>query len=81
MGHLSVLHDESIKVDEGMQNVLRIFASRAGTELERLRNADALRRSEELFRGYFEVGVVGMAVTSPAKGWSSAFGTSRRRLG
>jgi PAS domain S-box-containing protein len=29
----------------------------------------ALARSEELFRKYFELGLVGMALTSPDKGW------------
>ena len=29
----------------------------------------ALARSEELFRKYFELGLVGMALTSPEKGW------------
>jgi PAS domain S-box-containing protein len=34
---------------------------------ERKRAAEALRKSEERFRRYFELGLVGMAVTSPAK--------------
>ena len=29
----------------------------------------ALRESEERFRHYFELGLIGMAITSPAKGW------------
>ncbi|MEQ1793454.1 MAG: PAS domain S-box protein [Nitrospira sp.] len=31
---------------------------------------DALRQSEERYRQYFELGLVGMAVTSPEKGWA-----------
>src|SRR3954453_11916297 len=30
--------------------------------------AEALRESEERFRRYFELGLIGMAITSPAKG-------------
>ena len=29
---------------------------------------EALRKSEERFRRYFELGLIGMAVTSPSKG-------------
>jgi PAS domain S-box-containing protein len=35
---------------------------------DRKRAEEALRKSEERFRRYFELGLVGMAVTSPAKG-------------
>jgi PAS domain S-box-containing protein len=35
---------------------------------DRKRTGEALRKSEERFRRYFELGLVGMAVTSPAKG-------------
>jgi len=33
------------------------------------RAGDALRASEERFRRYFELGLVGMTITSPTKGW------------
>lgn len=36
---------------------------------ERHRAEAALRASEERFRGYFDQSLVGVAVTSPAKGW------------
>jgi PAS domain S-box-containing protein len=35
---------------------------------ERKRTGDALRKSEERFRSYFELGLIGMAITSPTKG-------------
>ena len=35
---------------------------------ERKRAEEALRESEERFRRYFELGLIGMAITSPAKG-------------
>ncbi|WP_300454121.1 PAS domain S-box protein [Accumulibacter sp.] len=33
------------------------------------RTEEALRESEQRFRGYFELGLIGMAVTSAEKGW------------
>jgi PAS domain S-box-containing protein len=35
---------------------------------ERKKASEALRESEERFRNYFELGLIGMAITSPAKG-------------
>ncbi len=35
---------------------------------ERKRGEEALRRSEARFKGYFELGLIGMAITSPTKG-------------
>ena len=37
---------------------------------ERKKAEESLRRSERMFRTYFELGLVGMAVTSPEKGWT-----------
>jgi len=36
---------------------------------ERKWSENALRESEERFRSYFELGLIGMAISSPAKGW------------
>src|ERR1700722_1022145 len=36
---------------------------------ERKKFEEALLASEERFRGYFELGLIGMAITSPTKGW------------
>ena len=36
---------------------------------ERKRAADALRNSEARFRSYFELPLIGIAITSPEKGW------------
>lgn len=32
-------------------------------------NEQSMRQSEARFRGYFELGLIGMAITSPRKGW------------
>jgi len=42
---------------------------------------EALREKEARFRGYFEHSQVGMAVTSPARGWIEANGQLQRMLG
>jgi len=36
---------------------------------ERKRMIDELRENEARFRGYFDLGLIGMAITSPKKGW------------
>lgn len=36
---------------------------------EQRKNEQAIRQSEARFRGYFELGLIGMAITSPGKGW------------
>jgi PAS domain S-box-containing protein len=48
---------------------------------ERKRTEEALRASEERFRRYFELGLVGMAITSPAKGCLEANDEMCRILG
>jgi len=45
-----------------------LYARLAGELIERQRAEEALGASEERFRRYFELGLIGMAMTSPAKG-------------
>ncbi len=45
-----------------------LYARLAAELIERQRTEDALRESEERFRRYFDLGLIGMAITSPAKG-------------
>ena len=45
-----------------------LYARQAAELIERKRAEDALRVSEERFRRYFELGLIGMAMTAPTKG-------------
>ena len=45
-----------------------LYARQAAELIERKRAEDALRVSEERFRRYFELGLIGMAMTSPTNG-------------
>jgi len=45
-----------------------LYARQAAEAIERKQAEDALRVSEERFRRYFELGLIGMALTSPSKG-------------
>jgi PAS domain S-box-containing protein len=46
VGHIALIHDQELVPDPQSVAVLKIFASRAGTELERQRAEDALRESQ-----------------------------------
>jgi len=48
--------------------LLSVGANQAAMMFQRKQAEDALRESEERFRRYFELGLTGMAITSPAKG-------------
>lgn len=63
LGHLAVLDDEPITNENDYTSLLKIFAARAGVELERKRAEEALRQSEERFRSGFEHASIGMAMT------------------
>ncbi|MCL5281306.1 MAG: PAS domain S-box protein [Planctomycetes bacterium] len=48
---------------------------------EQKKAEEALRASEERFRRYFELGLIGMAITSPTKGWIEVNDECCRLLG
>jgi PAS domain S-box-containing protein len=50
VGLLSVMHDQPVSDEERKLSVLKIFAARAGVELERQLAEEALRESEERWR-------------------------------
>jgi len=45
-----------------------LYARQAVVMIERKQAEDALRASEERFRRYFDLGLIGMAITSPSRG-------------
>lgn len=61
LGILVVMDDKPMAPNEEVKSVLRIFASRAGAELERQQSDHRLRESEELYRATFEHAPVGVA--------------------
>src|SRR5918999_540177 len=48
--------------------ILDLLARQAADWIERTQAEQALHASEERFRRYFELGLIGMAITSPTKG-------------
>ncbi|MDM9381306.1 PAS domain S-box protein [Chlorogloeopsis sp. ULAP01] len=54
LGHLAVIDNEPMVDDPGRELILRIFAARAGAELERKRAEQALQKSELKFRTMVE---------------------------
>jgi len=54
IGHLAVLNDNPIENDTHEISILKIFAARAGAELERKRAEGALQKSEKRFKELFE---------------------------
>jgi PAS domain S-box-containing protein len=58
-----------------------LYARQAVELLERRRADEALRASEERLRRYFDLGLIGMAITTPAKGCLEVNGELCRILG
>ena len=50
LGHLGVMHDEPMEEATFAHSILRVFASRAGAELERKRAESALEKSHQQLR-------------------------------
>lgn len=61
--HCRLVHQPS----ERELGVLDLLARQAADWIVRTQAEQALQASEERFRGYFEMGLIGMAITSPTK--------------
>lgn len=54
LGHLSSMDTKPMKLEPELESVFRIFAARAGAELNRIRAEKKIRESEQRFSGLFE---------------------------
>ncbi len=68
MGMISTHFREPHRPSDHELRFMDLYASQAVELIERKRAEAALRASEERFRRYFELGLIGMALTSTAKG-------------
>ena len=68
VGVLSTQYRVSRRPSDRDLRVLDQLARQAADWIERTHAEAALHQSEERFRRYFELGLIGMAITSPAKG-------------
>ena len=76
LGMLCVIDQVPRELSPSEKAALKALSRQVITQLElrhsiaeRKQSEDALRQSEERFRNYFKLGLIGMAITSPAKGW------------
>lgn len=60
-GHLAVFDRTSIEVSEEKLNLLKIFASRAGAEIERLRQENIIRTNMEQYKALFHDSPIGLS--------------------
>ena len=68
LGAISTHFRKPHRPSERRLRFVDLYAQQAAEMIERNRAEDALRASEERFRRYFELGLIGMAITSPSKG-------------
>jgi formate hydrogenlyase transcriptional activator len=62
LGHIAILDREPMASRPHGLSVLKIFAARAGAEMEREKAAHDLRESEERFRALFESAPIGVSI-------------------
>jgi PAS domain S-box-containing protein len=94
-GNIQVHYENEIQTKEGIRraiswsntilrdddNTIVSIASIGEDVTERKRADEALRKSREEFKDYFEMGSIGMCVTSPDKGWVEVNDRLCRMLG
>jgi GAF domain-containing protein len=62
LGHIAVLDNEPMRDETQREAILKIFAARAGAELERQQAEEQVRASEEYFRSLIENATDGIAI-------------------
>jgi PAS domain S-box-containing protein len=68
LGMLSTHFRQPHRPSDHELRFMDLYASQAAQLIQRKRAEEALRVSEERFRRYFDLGLIGMAITSPSKG-------------
>ena len=68
LGMISTHFRQPHRPSEHELRLTDLYARQAVELIERRRAEEILRASEERFRSYFELGLIGMAITSPDKG-------------
>jgi two-component system, cell cycle sensor histidine kinase and response regulator CckA len=66
IGVIAVMNSRAAKNFEWTKNILRLFALRAGAELERDITDKALRQSEQIFRNAFDHAAIGRIIVEPS---------------
>ena len=69
VGLIAVISRRPLVNRQVAENILSLVGIRAAGEIERIDAEDSLREKEALFRSYYELGLIGMAITSLEKGW------------
>lgn len=66
LGHIAILDRQPMADKPHGLSVLKIFAARAGAEMEREKALHSLRKSEERFRALFESAPIGVSINDAA---------------
>jgi len=69
LGIMIAMYRSPVAKVDFAESILQIFSARVGSEIERQRSERSLRENEERIRNYFQLGLIGMAITSPEKVW------------
>jgi len=69
IGLIAIIGEKPSTNQQLLETVLKYVAPRAAGELEREQAEEALRESEARYRSYYELGLIGMAITSLEQGW------------
>ncbi len=81
LGHLAVFDERPMPHEPRGLSVFRIFAQRAGAELDRLHTERSLRESERQFRDLFEQAPIGYVYEDTETRFLSANSTALKMLG